>query len=144
MEALSKLLAGIGGFWQGMNGAQRVAFLSIALMTAGALALLSSFAGRTETATLFSQLEPKDAARISDELATLDVPFELTHADLPSTEPAYGGELELRAPNRHVETARPTQKASGAKRRAEPGSRGRRTWKRYRSCSLASAGSGRG
>lgn len=98
MNAFDKLIEGLTGFWGGLNAAQKIAFLSIAFITIGAASLLMSFAGRTQYATLFSSLEPKDASSIADELSTLGVPFELTHAGTTVQVPAervYDLRLEL-------------------------------------------------
>ncbi|MCP4006708.1 MAG: flagellar M-ring protein FliF [bacterium] len=98
MNGFDKLLQGLASFWAGLNAAQRVAFVSIAMITIGTVSLLTNLASQKEYSTLFSQLEPKDAARIADELATLEVPYELTHAgttvQVPS-ERVYDLRLEL-------------------------------------------------
>lgn len=80
MDPLSKFLARIGGFWKGLNSAQRIAALSIVLIVGGTIALLGSIARQPDYATLYSDLSPEDARRILDELGAMDVPFQLTRA----------------------------------------------------------------
>jgi len=51
MDLLQQLTGGIQRFWASLNAAQKVALLSIVLITAGSIALLGSLAGGTEYAT---------------------------------------------------------------------------------------------
>jgi flagellar M-ring protein FliF len=83
-----------------MSGAQRFAFLSITLITIGALTLLVSVASKPEYATLYAELSPEDSANIIDELSTAQVPFKLTHAGTAIQVPVervYDIRLELAA-----------------------------------------------
>lgn len=80
MPGLDQLFTQIGAFWRGLAGAQRVALLSTVLITAGAIALVVNLGQRSDYGTLYANLEPDDAATIVDELKTLQVPFELSHA----------------------------------------------------------------
>lgn len=89
MNGLEKLMQGMVGFWAGLSAAQRVAFVSIAMVTLGVAALLTNLASQEEYATLFSKLEPEDAARITDELATQNVPYHLSHAGTAIEVPAH-------------------------------------------------------
>jgi flagellar M-ring protein FliF len=95
---MEQILAQLVGFWRGLNAAQRIAFGAVALLGAGALALLVSLAGRPEYATLFANLEPSDASRLVDELDTQQIPYRLTHAGTAIQVPAervYDLRLEL-------------------------------------------------
>lgn len=80
MDVLTKLFEDLGRFWQGLNSAQRLAALSIGLITGGALALLVSLARQPNYATLYSDLSASDAQAIVEQLRTRQVTFELTHA----------------------------------------------------------------
>ncbi len=80
MIGLDRLLRQLSGFWAALNAAQRVALTSIVLITSGSLALLISVANRPDYATLFSGLEPTDAAKVVDELEGREVPYKLSHA----------------------------------------------------------------
>ena len=100
MDLLARLLADLGKFWQGLNSPQRIAALSIALITAGALALLVNLASKPQYATLYSELSPTDAQAIVDQLRTRQVPFKLTHAGTAIQVPLqrlYDLRLELAA-----------------------------------------------
>jgi flagellar M-ring protein FliF len=77
---MDAILAQLTGFWRRLNAAQRIALAAVGLISAGALALLVSLAGRPEYATLFANLDPADAAKLVDELAGQDVPYRLAHA----------------------------------------------------------------
>ncbi len=100
MDRLEKLFADLAKFWQGLNSAQRIAALSIALITAGALALLVNMASRPHYTTLYSDLSPSDAQAMVEQLRTRRVPFELTHAGTAIQVPlarVYDLRLELAA-----------------------------------------------
>jgi flagellar M-ring protein FliF len=100
VDPLSKFLARIGGFWKGLNSAQRIAALSIVLIVGGTITLLASIARQPDYATLYSDLSPEDARRILDELGTMKVPFQLTHAGTAVQVPldrVYDLRLELAA-----------------------------------------------
>ena len=100
MDRLAQLFADLGKFWQGLSSAQRIAALSIALITGGALALLVNLASRPQYTTLYSDLSPTDAQSIVEQLRTRQVPFELTHAGTTIQVPlqrVYDMRLELAA-----------------------------------------------
>ncbi len=100
MDRLAKLFADLGKFWQGLSSAQRIAALSIALITAGTLALLVNLASRPQYTTLYSDLTPTDAQAIVEQLRSRQVPFELTHAGTAIQVPLqriYDLRLELAA-----------------------------------------------
>lgn len=100
LGGLDKLPQQLASFWTSMNGAQRFAFLSIGLITAGVLALLVNIAREPEYATLYAELSPEDSAAILDELSTAQVPFKLTHAGTSIQVPVervYDIRLELAA-----------------------------------------------
>ncbi len=99
-SGLDQIPQQLAAFWAGLNGAQRFAFLSIALITAGALSLLVNMANQPNYTTLYSDLSPKDSAEIVDELSTKQIPFQLTHAGTSILVPAervYDIRLELAA-----------------------------------------------
>ena len=100
MDRLLKLFGDLGGFWQGLNPAQRIAATSIGLITAGTLALLINLASRPQYTTLYSDLIPSDAQEMIEQLRTRQVPFELTHAGTAIQVPlerVYDLRLELAA-----------------------------------------------
>ena len=100
MDRLAKLFADLGKFWQGLNSAQRIAALSIALITGGTLALLVNLASRPQYTTLYSELSPSDAQTIVEQLRSRQVPFKLTHAGTTIQVPlprVYDMRLELAA-----------------------------------------------
>ncbi len=80
MGALDQFLAQIRGLWTGLSGAQRIALLSIALLTTGAIALLVQVGRATDYSILYANLSPQDSAKIVDELSTRNVQYKLTHA----------------------------------------------------------------
>ncbi len=88
LEGLSKLRQQLAAFWSGMSGAQRFAFLSIMLITMGAITLLVNMATEPGYATLYAKLSPEDSAQIIDELSTAQVPFKLTRAGTSIQVPA--------------------------------------------------------
>jgi flagellar M-ring protein FliF len=95
---VEQVLAQLTAFWRGLGAAQRVAFASIALIVAGALALLISLAGQPQYATLFANLEPADASKVVDALSSQQVPYRLSHAGTAVQVPAervYDLRLEL-------------------------------------------------
>jgi flagellar M-ring protein FliF len=99
-SGLDKLPQQLAAFWSGLSGAQRFAFLSIVLITGGAVSLLVNVASKPEFATLYAELSPEDSASIIDELATAQVPFKLTHAGTSIQVPlerVYDLRLELAA-----------------------------------------------
>ena len=99
-DGLARIPEQLAAFWSVLTGAQRFAFLSIALMTGGVLTLLVNLATVPEYATLYAELSPEDSANISDELSTAQVPFKLTHAGTSIQVPAsrvYDIRLDLAA-----------------------------------------------
>ena len=100
MDQLAKLFADLGKFWQGLSSAQRIAALSIAMITGGTLALLVNLASRPQYTTLYSELSPSDAQTIVEQLRSRQVPFKLTHAGTTIQVPlprVYDMRLELAA-----------------------------------------------
>lgn len=85
---MEQLLAQLTGFFRGLNAAQRIAFGAIALVTAGALALLVSLGGQPQYATLFANLDPADASKVVDALETQQVPHKLINAGTAIQVPA--------------------------------------------------------
>ncbi len=80
MGALEQFFAQLRGLWTGLSGAQRIALLSIALLTTGAVALLVQFGRTPDYSILYANLSPQDSASIVDELASRNVQYKLTHA----------------------------------------------------------------
>jgi flagellar M-ring protein FliF len=80
LDGLSQIGPQLAAFWRGLSAAQRLAFLSVTLITLGAGALLVRVASEPDYATLFAGLAPEDAATIVDTLRASDVPFRLEHA----------------------------------------------------------------
>jgi flagellar M-ring protein FliF len=80
MSGFDQILSQLGAFWKALSAAQRVALLSIVLLTAGAVSLLVHLGQRQDYATLYANLSPEDSARIVDELSTQNVSYRLTHA----------------------------------------------------------------
>ena len=80
MAGLDRLLAQIRGLWLGLSGAQRIALLSVTLLTTGAVALLIQIGRTPDYSILYANLVPEDSAAIVDELTTRNVPYRLTHA----------------------------------------------------------------
>ncbi len=100
MSGLAQLFAQLGAFWNGLTGAQRVAFLSTVLITGGVFSLIMRFGYEPEYATLYANLAPEDAATIVDELSTQQIPFKLSHAGTAihvPVERVYDMRLELAA-----------------------------------------------
>lgn len=100
MDRLAKLFADLGRFWQNLNSAQRIAALSIGLLSAGALALLVNLASQPQYTTLYSDLGPSDAQEMVEQLRSRQIPFELTHAGTAIQVPlkrVYDLRLELAA-----------------------------------------------
>jgi flagellar M-ring protein FliF len=80
MATLEQLLAQLRGLWVGLSGAQRIALLSIALLTTGAVALLVQIGRTPDYGILYANLSPEDSAKILDELTTRNIEYRLTHA----------------------------------------------------------------
>ncbi len=100
LDGLSKIGPQLAAFWKQLSSAQKLAFLSIALLTLGAGSLLVRVASEPEYATLFSSMSPEDASAIVDELTSATVPFRLTHAGTAVQVPVervYDLRLELAA-----------------------------------------------
>ena len=99
-EGLGNIGSQLGAFWRNLSAAQRLAFLSVTLLTLGAGSLLVRIAGEPDYATLFAGLEPEDASNIVDQLRGSNVPFRLEHAGTAILVPAervYDLRLELAA-----------------------------------------------
>jgi flagellar M-ring protein FliF len=83
-----------------MNAAQRLAFLSVALIAFGTIALLVNLGSEPSFGTLYSDLTPEDASAVVDELNSGQVPYRLTHAGttvLVPIERVYDVRLEMAA-----------------------------------------------
>jgi flagellar M-ring protein FliF len=100
LDGLSRMAGQLARFWSQLGAAQKLAFMSIALLTIGATSLLLHIASEPDYSTLYANLTPDDAASILDELNTASVPFRLTQAGTAIQVPVervYDLRLELAA-----------------------------------------------
>ena len=100
LEGLSKIGPQLGAFWSQLGSGQKLAFLSIGLLTLGIGSLLVQVASEPEYSTLYANMSPEDASSVVDELTTASVPFRLTHAGTAIQVPVervYDLRLELAA-----------------------------------------------
>jgi flagellar M-ring protein FliF len=79
-QGFDQLLKQLGGFWNGLSAAQKIAFLSVVLIGVGSVTLLTQFARQKDYGTLYANLTPEDSARIVDFLSTQGVAYRLAHA----------------------------------------------------------------
>lgn len=97
---MGALLQRLAALWGQLPASQRVALASALAVTGGVLALLVRLAGQPAYVTLYADLEPQDASRITDALESQQVPHRLSRAgtaiEVPS-ERVYELRLKLAA-----------------------------------------------
>jgi len=80
LDGLGKIFPQLAQFWAKLSAGQKLAFLSVVLLSVGAVTLIGKLASEPSYSTLYANLSPEDASKIVDELTSASIPFKLEQA----------------------------------------------------------------